>query len=232
MRHRLVAATAAALLASTLAACNNDPKPEATTLEPAPTGSATPSATTQAASSDPAQSDDCALPEGDQAIPKTAPAVDEWVDVQGFGVPTSSTYGPTKREGDLFTCYAHSPTGALFASAYAFSAAGRVPGFAENWYPEGEYRERGKTAENEQNGSPAPSMTIQGYQFESATSDKVIVNLAVSASNDSGAPVLMSKKMGLQWAGDHWEVDTVATGEQPHQIDATMQGFTPWSANG
>ncbi|WP_198359147.1 hypothetical protein [Streptomyces fildesensis] len=58
-----------------------------------------------------------ALADTDTRVPTTAPAGVEWTLFQTVALPTSKTAGPAVTEGDVTRCYAHTPTGALLASA-------------------------------------------------------------------------------------------------------------------
>ena len=65
----------------------------------------------------------CGLAAGDQRIPATPPE-SEWELVDGIASPQSDTVGPGVREGKRRLCYAHSPTGALFAAVNFLTVAG------------------------------------------------------------------------------------------------------------
>src|SRR4051795_11509350 len=74
-----------------------------------------------AASADPAASV-CGLAPGSQEIPQTPPEA-KWELVGKVAAPTAAAVGPGRKEGKLRTCYAHSPTGALFAAANFIAVA-------------------------------------------------------------------------------------------------------------
>ncbi|MFF2277927.1 hypothetical protein [Agromyces sp. NPDC058126] len=58
---------------------------------------------------------ECELAAGDQEVPTSAPAGTEWVPYGATLIPTSTMFGPAANGTD-WACYAHSPTGALFAA--------------------------------------------------------------------------------------------------------------------
>ncbi|HET6986401.1 MAG TPA: hypothetical protein VFI00_07280, partial [Kribbella sp.] len=65
----------------------------------------------------------CSLPDGDQAAPTKAPSADGWEVSNRVVVPRSATYGPAKTDPDGFRhCFAHSPTGAVYAAYNAIAA--------------------------------------------------------------------------------------------------------------
>ncbi len=69
----------------------------------------------------------CSLSAGSQAVPVTAP-VSGWALVGSTAAPTArSTVGPQKSIDGLRVCFAHSPTGALFAAASFWAEATAVP---------------------------------------------------------------------------------------------------------
>lgn len=247
MQHRKtlkVAASVSALgLVMALGACSGEQKPETPTVQPAPTGQGQgqtqPSDgegnkdTTSAPSEDTASSGEggvnsgCSLPDGDQKIPNSAPPVDEWVDVNGVGVPTSKTYGPEKREDNLFGCYAHSPTGALFAMTYIMGASGHTEGFLEAWLtPE----DLAAAPSNNVSDKRIPA-TLRGFRFSSATKDKVVADLAWEVSSDSGQSDTMVVRFIVKWSGDHWVMDPTMFDTRPSKAPANLEGFTPWSTS-
>lgn len=64
----------------------------------------------------------CNLPSGDQAIPKDPPDA-KWVLRGTFAVPRASpAIGPHDVDGAIPSCFAHSPTGALFAAVNIYAA--------------------------------------------------------------------------------------------------------------
>lgn len=229
-RRPLIAAAAILLVAGS-AACTGgeDPSPTAT-LEPAPSGQVSDGGGQPAATESPSAPGKCTVKEGDEALPSEAPAVDSWEDVSGVGIPTSDTYGPYVQDGELWTCYEHSPTGALFAATYVFAAMGQVSGFADAWVPEGDFREL--VAEQEQ-ASPAATdgtLTPAAYRFVSYTDDKAIVDVVTEFSNSDGSANL-SMRFALQWSGDRWMVDAEDSSKEFTPLDS-LDGYTQWGTNG
>ncbi|SFT20863.1 hypothetical protein [Streptomyces sp. ok210] len=130
-KRRVGAVYGAVPLVLLLAGCSSsdggDGKPSAAPL-------ATASATHGAAkaSADPPAAEetavDCPQLATSTDIPQTAPAA-EWAPVSTVAVPTSKTAGPAVVDGDVAECFAHSPTGALFAAAQI----GTRYAFTKNW---------------------------------------------------------------------------------------------------
>ncbi|MGT2462968.1 hypothetical protein [Sinomonas atrocyanea] len=83
----------------------------------APSATATATATAQAGQSA------CGLPAGDQRYPSVGLPT-KWELLGRSAVPTDPKgIGPGKTDGNVRTCYQHSPTGALYAAANAFGAS-------------------------------------------------------------------------------------------------------------
>jgi hypothetical protein len=69
----------------------------------------------------------CSLPAGSQAVPTAAP-VSGWTLVGSMAAPSApSSFGPQRSSDGLRVCFAHSPTGALFAAASFWAEATAVP---------------------------------------------------------------------------------------------------------
>jgi hypothetical protein len=69
----------------------------------------------------------CSLPAGSQAVPTAAP-VSGWTLVGSMAAPAApSTIGPQRSSDGVRVCFAHSPTGALFAAASFWAEATAVP---------------------------------------------------------------------------------------------------------
>ncbi|MFQ6486026.1 hypothetical protein [Brachybacterium epidermidis] len=232
IRTKALTGAAVAFLTLGMAACTNDTPPEPTpTVEPAPVEDPSDNGGTEPTEEqDPTQAAGaCSLPAGDQSLPNQAPEVDEWVTVGSLsGVPVSETHGPEHRDGDLYTCYAHSPTGALFASVYAFAAAGEVPGFAENWVAPGEIQD--EMREGEANPSGTTGLSLAGYRVNAASDTEFVVDLAVNSMTNEGQG-LGSLRVTLDWKEDRWILNP-STFESELTPLNDLTGFTPWSANG
>ena len=87
----------------------------------APEASAAPSPSPSGAAS----TSICGLPDGPQAVPHTAPSA-EWKLEDAFAYPTSTQFGPGREQGNVHSCYAHNPTGALFAAVGYVSDGAQV----------------------------------------------------------------------------------------------------------
>lgn len=198
-----------------------------------PTPAAASAAATGAASagSDPAASA-CGLAAGDQAVPVQAPVGRTDTVAPGLGIPVVDGVGPNMRSG-ISRCFAHSPTGALLASANWmkwFSSEQRLPEVITTLMAEGQDRDRlARQVDDSWDGSTSSPLTINGFKVDVRSSDEVVVTLAVSTgrSSDEG---LVSWPVLLRWEKGDWKVVAPANnswGQEP--VDSVAQGgLTEW----
>lgn len=229
IRTKALAGLATAVLTLGLAACTgNDEPPTPPTVEPAPVEEGSDNGGDEQPTEDTSAAGACTLPEGDQALPPEAPEVDEWTNIRGMGIPISEEYGPQHREGDLYSCYAHSPTGALFASVYVYAASGYVEGFADTWIKDGEIP--GAEESEGQDQEVEAISTLQGYRFVAADNEQVTLDLALEIAVPDGTS-LQSFRVVLKWEEDRWYLDPQMVPLKFSTL-SSMDGYTPWSANG
>lgn len=171
---------------------------------------------------------ECPIREGSSGVVTETPQVDEWTMLGDIAVPTSETYGPYERDGDLWTCYEHSAEGALFATAYMFRASGNVEGFAEAWITEGELQDEVIEAEKapETDSTDWDSMTLAGFRYQSYTDEMAVIDLAVDVAAD-GSSQLVYMRIAHRWEGDRWLVDYESSGGEAVAIDS-LDGFVSW----
>ena len=233
IRTKALTGVAVAFLTLGMAACTDDTPPEPTpTVEPAPVEDPSDNGGADATASDapdgPTSTEgECEVQEGSSELDKEAPPVDGWERVNGVGVPVSGTYGPFVQEGELWTCYEHSPTGAAFAATYVVAATCAVPGFAEAWVPESDYQDTLKEAEQEELPPSSPT-TPAGFRVASYTPEQASVDVALEVGTDQGTR-LVAMRWDLTWHGTEWKVDPEMgeTGTEPLVLDS-LEGFVSW----
>lgn len=162
-----------------------------------------------------------------EALVDEAPAVDGWEDVVGLEVPVSSEHGPQQQDGALWTGYEHSAEGAVLAAHYAFAAQGNVPGYAEQWIPEGEKRDD-VLAHEQQDPVETPGMVIAGFRNVTYNDDQAVVDIATHVSDSEERPELGYTRINLIWDGEKWQVDPTMQAGSPHQQIGTLDGFVDW----
>ncbi|MFC8523743.1 hypothetical protein [Pseudarthrobacter sp. NPDC057230] len=195
------------------------------------TASPEPSTSTSSSSSQPtatAAASVCGLPSGDQAKPATTPADTKWELVGKIAAPTSPTqFGPGKTEANgLRSCFAHSPTGALYAAANmtALSASGKADLVYQQLAVPGPERD----AVLKPSPTAAPnSVTAQlaGFTFRSYEADRAVIDLAFKGANGT----FVSIPVPLQWYEGDWKFVVPATGDTGARQLSDLSGYVEWA---
>ncbi|ABK05717.1 hypothetical protein Asphe3_42240 (plasmid) [Pseudarthrobacter phenanthrenivorans Sphe3] len=170
----------------------------------------------------------CGLPSGDQAKPATTPAETKWELVGKIAAPTSPTqFGPGKTETNgLRSCFAHSPTGALYAAANmtALSAAGK----ADLVYQQLAVPSPERDAVLKSSPTAAPnSVTAQlaGFTFRYYEADRAVIDLAFKGANGT----FVSIPVPLQWYEGDWKFVVPATGDTGARQLSDLSGYVEWA---
>ena len=172
----------------------------------------------------------CGLPADDQDIPVDPPEA-TW-EAEGYIlVPSSDVYGPVPGEEPLWPCFAHSPTGALFAAMNLhvfmvampnyeeFARVAAVNGPAlESWLVEQDPKTHGQTA--------GQTLQYAGFRFQKVESETVVVDVAARQ-----ADLTAYIRISLTWDPevDNWRVDLATTDFDPAVVES-LASFTAWSA--
>ena len=199
---------------------------------PAPQAGGT-STTAAPATSAAADSGDCDQPEGDQLPPVAAP-VNDWELVGKLVAPTdpeAAGPGQVTDEG-LRTCFAHDPTGALFAAVNwlaTTSDAELLSAALQDVTAPGPGRDAmsSKLASDPVAVIGDGGYQLAGFTFLSYTGEVAMMNLAVDVAGSGQAAFPMT----LQWSGSDWLVQLPADGKvlaglQPLR---SLAGYVPWS---
>ncbi len=169
----------------------------------------------------------CGVPDGDQGVPIAPPAGAEWVVYRRMVVPGSDAAGPAKVDPDGFRhCWAHSPTGAVFASYNAIAAlveSGKLPATVRKLMVPGPDRER---LLREPSGESADPGQLVGFRIIDASRDRLSVALALRVPN-----ALASVTLALVWYDGDWRVVPPRPGEEfgaPLTQLQDLGGFVRW----
>lgn len=188
--------------------------------------------TPDAGTSEPAEPADaaasvCGLPDGDQEIPASAP-VTTWKQLGTATVPFApDTFGPGAVVGDeVPTCFAHSPTGALYAagSVAGLLSVQRTGDVFEYLTAPGAERDR-LLASNPTPDPTSVSIQLGGYQFISYTPDIAVIVLGFAASNGA----YLSQTITFQWVEGDWKVLPPAGGQSTATQVNDLKAFVGWS---
>lgn len=167
----------------------------------------------------------CGVPADDQDYPTEAPETNWELYKNVASVPTSQTYGPTKKDGAFWKCFARSPKGALFASfnlsqafvtGKVYEAAVDTPGAKDI------YDENSAVADSE-----GAAVEVAGFQIESYTETDATIVLLLKVNGQLG-----QSPMNLVWdeSADDWRWDVENT--SPPEPVENDDGFTSWSPRG
>ena len=204
-------------------------------LVPKGTGTAAPEPSTTAAStgSTPPTATEaasvCGLPAGDQSKPATAPADTQWELVGKIAAPTSpQQYGPGKTQANgLRSCFAHSPTGALYAGANVviLASSGRNDLVLQYLTVDGPERDKMLKSSTSASSSGSPSFQLAGFKLTDYSGDRAVIEYGFKVSNGTfgSLPVV------LQWTGGDWKAVPPASGQPEGKQLADLNGFIPWA---
>jgi hypothetical protein len=203
--------------------------------QPAAASSAAPSPISSAtASSTPSSSSEesiCGLPGSDNTALGAAPK-STWTLLGTMAVPSDpATVGPgTVGANGLKSCFAHSPEGALYATANIWAAS--FNGYANQVYTDlaADSPSRDKALQaikegKELGGSNAPKVQIAGFILHSYTPEAAVVELALK-SEDGGLGALATS---LVWEKGDWKLDIPAAGGGTVRQISDLSSYIPWS---
>jgi hypothetical protein len=161
-----------------------------------------------------------------------APAVDGWEVSRRVVVPHSAAYGPAKVDPDGFRrCFAHSPTGAVYAAYSAIAALAdlrkasatvtklMLPGADTDAFLN-EIRRQTPPP----NSKPA---RLAGFRVLDASGDRTTLALAVPVD-----AAVVSATFTLVWHDGDWRLLPPAPGEsigEPYAQQRDLAGFVAWS---
>jgi hypothetical protein len=175
----------------------------------------------------------CRPADTSQQIPTTTPAGVTWELFQAIAVPASAAAGPLKREGDLRSCYAHTPTGALIAATQieprlTYSSSWRqildrqvMDGAGKNAF----------LADRKAKGVPGvlPAGGVAqyaGFKFVTYSPDTAVIDVA----NRLGPDTWVSGISTVKWRGGDWklEIRPDGTPSAEGQDLSSLTGYVPW----
>lgn len=230
----LLALAVAFLAFSLLSGDDTDEAPATATSAEQPTGN-TPSPSPSTTALDPNESI-CGLSAGDQSIPEEAPET-TWELINGFAVPASQEFGPGIKENNQLKCFAHNPTGALFAAARVLPVMGgsaeTAEAFAEdpNQVSYSVESQRQDYLNNLENWEKSSIFQIEGFKLETYDADNVLVTIVAGAPNNTGDQYAQfAFKMQMKWENGDWVLQLPSHLEEPKVIDSLVsENFIPWS---
>jgi hypothetical protein len=201
---------------------------------PAPSAEPAPATSPSATSTNTAQGDHdsaCGLPAGDQRYPSVGLPT-KWELLGRVAVPTDPKgIGPGKVDGNLRTCYQHSPTGALYAAANMV-ALGFLPEGPRLIHKElmAESPERDRLLANPPAETPEdPSLTMQlgGFKVASYSRDTAKITIGVKGTKAPSTVFYGSMTYALRWEAGDWKATPEGTTTMTQLQD--LSDFVPWT---
>jgi hypothetical protein len=173
----------------------------------------------------------CGLPGSEETALGTAPE-SQWELLGTMAVPSDpSTAGPgTVATDGLRSCFAQSPTGALYATANIWASS--FNGYAKRIYLElaADSPSRDKAVQaikdgKNVGGGTSPDVQIAGFLIHSYTPEAAVVELAIK-SNDGGYGAISTS---LLWEDGDWKLDIPAAGGGTVRQISDLSSFIPWA---
>jgi hypothetical protein len=222
---------ASASTSTTQAAGPSEPAATSTTPDPPATPGAEP-ATALTSGQPTVSANTCGLPDGDQAIPTKPPSVDGWDVSRRVVVPRATTYGPAKTDPDGFRrCFAHSPTGAVFAAYNAVAALAdqrqAIPTVQKLMLPGPNTQALIRELRKDEPSTDSTATQLAGYRVLDANEDRATVMLAVPVES-----AYMSITLTLIWHDKDWRLQPPPPGEPvgaPFSQHRDLNDFVAWS---
>ncbi len=175
----------------------------------------------------------CSLSAGSQAVPIAAP-VSGWVLVGTMAAPTEpSTIGPQKSIDGLRVCFAHSPSGALFAAASFWAEATAVPQTVLYGKLAADTPARAVAVAQAQgstqrlqdiDGDPG-NPSISGFQYTAYTPAEA--DLSIVLSGPAGEQV--SLPCSMLWQDGYWRLVIPPSQQLASAAVMSMDHFVSWA---
>lgn len=184
----------------------------------------------------------CGLGPGNQAIPTEAPEA-RWKLRGTVAVPTApSTYGPGKVEDGVPACFAHSPTGALFAMLNIQAAMGdfaKQPGR----YPirkvlrmlaagpgRDVLKDAAERAPVATKGNTTPGAQVAGFNIVRYEPGTVVIDVAFAGSRPEASGYVHGQST-IRWERRDWKLVLTQSGAPFDAVQpiADLTGYVPWS---
>ncbi|MFJ6464631.1 hypothetical protein ACIQM0_26985 [Streptomyces sp. NPDC091387] len=164
-------------------------------------------------------------------LPTSVPKDVSWQTLGISRVPVSASAGPTRTDGDLWWCFAHTPTGAALA-AHIIPSQMSGPGWrtvTKRQVVEGNGRKMFEfirsTVQDTDGESGRAEASYAGFSVTSYKSTAATVKLLLKSDEGSAETVIR-----LRWSGGDWKVVPDANGGM-HSPLASVQstnGFLLW----
>lgn len=164
-------------------------------------------------------------------MPSTAPTADGWEVSHRVVVPRSAEYGPAKVDPDGFRrCFAHSPTGAVFAGYNAVAALAdqrQAVGTATKLMVPGPDTDALIQRLRKEYAGKSTPIQLAGYRVVDSGPDRVTLMLATPVQN-----AYMSLTLTMVWYRGDWLLQPPRPGHPvgaPYAQHRDLDDFVGWS---
>jgi hypothetical protein len=162
-----------------------------------------------------------------------APPDASWELVGTLAAPTAPRIGPGIDEAPRRLCFAHSPTGALFAAVNFLATLDRAPNdpdlFAE-LTASGTVRDRALALlDGRPPADDGSRSQIAGFRIAAYSGNETTIDLAIRVTTPSGAGGLSHFLAPLRWERGDWKF-VIQSLERPYTAEAitNLSGYVPW----
>jgi hypothetical protein len=173
----------------------------------------------------------CPVTTVSDTIPAAPPADLRWKSIGPMLVPTSATAGPARYQGDVWSCYAHSPTGAVMAS-YDIVAGLLSPDWrtvAERELAPGPGQDAYiRITDGQTWQPPQPGEIAQPVGFEVVSYTPQVATVETLA--DAGGGQYQAADWALTWIAGDWKLVMTPDGKAgpDPQLVTSANGFVLW----
>lgn len=169
----------------------------------------------------------CGLPSSEQTALGSAPESD-WDLVGRTAVPSApETVGPGVVNDDgIRSCFAHSPSGALFAAANIFGlvSSGEQETVLEQLSADSAARDK-ELQQLEEDSPSALRAQIKGFQVQNYTESTATIDLGIELENGAVGSV----PIPLVWEEGDWKLNVTEGGLTGSQQLIDLGAYIPWS---
>lgn len=148
------------------------------------------------------QERDCGTLSNDQSYPTSSPRMQwETYGESAATIPVSAEFGPAQRDGTLWECYSHSPTGAVFAGVAllaSFSVGGEYGAAVDSPQAEAAFEE------DQQKAAQSSFPTWRGFRIDEYADDSARVSYL---AEDAGTEGVMTLSLRWDAGDDDWRLD-------------------------
>lgn len=174
----------------------------------------------------------CDLPVGNASVPTSGLPDTRWELVGSMAAPTApETHGPARTVDGFRTCFAHTPTGALYAAVNLWAASTAAPaaevlstlGADTPVRPEAvrDAREQGADVRLDDEGT----LQVAGFNFVSYDENNASINLAFRLENGG----LLRIPAAVRWEDGDWKYVIPPAGDPGAGQLKDLSGYVEWA---